>query len=122
MPYTLTLVAEGIRCHYTSNATQSDIAEAIARISAELNAQNMRYVIHDFSQAERLDSGVAAQLSFGFKSSGKVSVGAMQMCAIVTRDEVFSYLIDAFKKHSTHQTKVFSTLAEAEGWVNSTLI
>lgn len=122
MPYTLTLVAEGIRCHYTSNATQTDIAEAIAKIGEELDTRDVRYVIHDFSQAERLDGGVAAQLSFGLKSRGRVSLGVLQMCAIVTRDEVFSYLMDAFKKHSTYQTKVFSTVAEAERWVDATLM
>ena len=122
MPYTLIVVAEGIRCHYTSNATQTDIAEAIGKIGAELDSRDVRYVIHDFSQAERLDSGVAAQLSFGLKSRGKLSVGALQMCAIVTKDEVFSYLVDAFKKHSTHKTMVFKTLAEAERWVDTSLI
>jgi hypothetical protein len=39
------------------------------------------------------------------------------MVAVVTMDEVFSYLIEEFKKHSSHQTKVFRTLAEAEAWV-----
>lgn len=117
MPYTLTLVANGIRCHYTQTATHPDIADAVATISAELDVKNVRYVIHDFSQAERLDSGIAAQLFFAVKSRAKASTGKLEMVAVVTMDEVFSYLIEEFKKHSSHQTKVFRTLAEAEAWV-----
>ena len=119
MPYTLTLVADGIRCHYTSTATQTDIAEAIGKIGAELDLRDVRYVIHDFSSADHLDSGTAAQLSFTLKSRGKAHVGTLQLCAVVTKDDVFSYLVDAFKKHSTHETKVFKTIAEAEHWVSS---
>lgn len=77
----------------------------------------MRYVIHDFSQATKLDGGTAAQLSFALKSRGRAPTGKLQMVAVVTKDEVFSYLVDEFKKHSPHQTKVFNTLVEAESWV-----
>jgi hypothetical protein len=115
----MSLVADGISCHYTSNASQTDISDAIGKIATELDTRDLRYVIHDFSSADSLDGGTAAQLSFTLKSRGKVSAGTLQMVAVVTKDEVFSYLVDEFKKHSSHQTKVFKTLVEAETWVNS---
>jgi hypothetical protein len=120
MPYTLTLVADGIRCHYTSTATQTDIAEAIGKIGAELDLRDVRYVIHDFSAAESLDSGIAAQLTFALKFRGKVSVGTLQRVAVVTKEDVLSYLVEELKRHSTHQTQVFKTLMEAEAWVGAT--
>jgi hypothetical protein len=120
MPYTLTLVANGIRCHYTSTASQTDVAEAIAQIGAELDGRSIKFVIHDFSCAEELDSGIAAQLTFALKFRGKVSIGNLERVAVVTGEENLGYLVEELKKHSTHQTQVFKSLADAEAWVRAT--
>lgn len=120
MSFSLTLVADGIRCRYTSNVTQLDVAEAIAKIGAELDSRNIRFVIHDFSEAESLDSGIAVQLTFALKFRGKISVGTLQQVAVVTGEENLGYLVEELKKHSAHQTKVFFTLADAEAWVGTT--
>ena len=121
MPYTLSMVGDGILCNYTNNATQNDIAEAIGKVGTELDGRDVRFVIHDFSAADSLDSGSAAQLFFTLKSRGKQSVGTLQMVAVVTRDEVFSYLVEEFKKHTSYQTKVFRTLMDAQAWIGLAL-
>ena len=119
MPFSLTLVADGIRCRYTRDVTQLDVAEAVAKIGSELDTRNIRFVIHDFCAADSLESGISAQLTFALKFRGKVSVGTLQRMAVVTREDVLSYLVEELKKHSAHQTQVFKSLAEAEHWVRN---
>ena len=83
-----------------------------------LEARDVRYVIHDFTDAVQLEGGTASLLTFALKSRDKKGVGKLSKVAVVSQNEVFIYLVNEYKKHSAYKTEIFKTFKDAERWVN----
>lgn len=118
LPFDLVVIAGGIQCRYSSIATQTDVVTAINEVGAVLEARDVRYVIHDFTDAVQLEGGTASLLTFALKSRDKKGVGKLSKVAVVSQNEVFIYLVNEYKKHSAYKTEIFKTFKDAERWVN----
>jgi len=108
---------EGVRCIFSLPMTLADIQSSDEVIASSAKATRFRYLIYDFTQAMKLQEGMAALLMF-YASSKLLEMDiAFGQIAIVSEDEQFRYLIDQHKAHATAPTEVFVTLAQAEAWL-----
>lgn len=117
MPQVIEHLQTGIHCRFTNIATPEDVAVAIGKVNMALDAGDLHYVIYDFGQVNRVNAGIAAHLTFALNQRRSAGISQLNKLAVVTLDEVFSYLINEYKRYSSHLTQVFRCLADAQAWI-----
>lgn len=108
---------EGVRCIFSLPMTLADIQSTDGAIAVSAKATRFRYLIYDFTQAMKLQEGMAAMLMFYASSKLQEEGITFEQVAIVSGDEQFRYLIEQHKTKAPAPTEVFVTLSQAEIWL-----
>jgi hypothetical protein len=97
--------------------TLADLQSSDAAIASSAQAGRYRHLIYDFTQAMKMQEGMAAMLMFYASAKLQEMAITFDQIAIVSQDEQFRYLIDLHKANAPAPTEVFVTLSQAEAWL-----
>jgi len=116
MAYEIRFDVFGVRCIYAGQCTYADVQNALVTIGANIYASKLTYVLHDFTQVEKFDNGVAAVITVGQRGLSK-AIDLTFQTAILATDSQFLSLLETFASQIKHDIAILKSPGEAGDWI-----
>ena len=124
MPYQLIWEPQGVHKQFTGLVTGAELVQSVHEVANDMRFAKARYEVSDYLSASQTDFSQDALNEVRAVRIGSFQRNPRILVAIVTLDtEIQQRIYSTIAARLTlHQTKVFSTLAQADEWVGRLLV